>query len=63
MGVGDFIRESMRVLKLATKPSRQEFWSSIKIALLGMFLVGMLSFIVQLLMTALTALWGQVPAS
>ncbi|RDE16532.1 MAG: protein translocase SEC61 complex subunit gamma [Candidatus Thorarchaeota archaeon] len=59
MGLGNFIRESARILKLATKPSRQEFWSSTKISLLAMFLVGMLSFIVQLLMTALTSLWGR----
>jgi protein translocase SEC61 complex gamma subunit len=59
MGVGSFIRESMRILKLATKPSRKEFWSSTKISLLAMFAVGFLSFIVQLLMTALTNLWGK----
>jgi protein translocase SEC61 complex gamma subunit len=59
MGVGSFIRESIRVLKLATKPSRHEFWSSTKISLLAMVLVGLLSFIVQVLMTFVTANWGK----
>jgi protein translocase SEC61 complex gamma subunit len=59
MGVGNFIRESIRVLKLATKPSRQEFWSSTKISLLAMVLIGLLSFIVQVLMTFVTAGWGK----
>ena len=58
MGLGNFIKESRRILKLATKPARKEMWMSIKVSLLGMFLVGMLSFIIQVLMTLITANWG-----
>lgn len=58
MGVGSFINESRRILKLATKPSRKELWTSTKISLLAMFLVGLLSFIVQAIMTVLTSNWG-----
>ncbi len=58
MGVGDFIRESRRILKLATKPTRKEIWLSTRVSLLAMFLVGMLSFVVQYLMTVLTSGWG-----
>ncbi|RDE12357.1 MAG: protein translocase SEC61 complex subunit gamma [Candidatus Thorarchaeota archaeon] len=57
MGVGEFLRESKRILKLATKPTRGEMWSSTKISLLAMVLVGLLSFIIQVLMVALTAGW------
>ncbi|TFF92101.1 protein translocase SEC61 complex subunit gamma [Candidatus Thorarchaeota archaeon] len=57
MGVSDFINDSRRILKLATKPSRKELWMSTKITLLAMVLVGMLSFIVQVLMTLLTSQW------
>jgi protein translocase SEC61 complex gamma subunit len=63
MGVGDFINESRRILKLATKPSREEIWLSTKVSLLAMVLVGMLSFIIQVLMTLLTANWGITPGS
>ncbi len=57
MGVGSFINDSRRILKLATKPSRKELWMSTKITLLAMVLVGMLSFIVQVLMTLVTSQW------
>lgn len=58
MGVGSFINDSRRILKLATKPSRKELWTSTKISLLAMVLVGALSFIVQVIMTLLTSNWG-----
>lgn len=60
MGVGEFINESRRILKLATKPSRKELWTSTKISLLAMVLVGGLSFIVQVIMTLITGNWGVV---
>jgi protein translocase SEC61 complex gamma subunit len=58
MGVGEFINESRRILKLATKPSRTELWTSTKISLLAMVLVGGLSFIVQVIMILITGNWG-----
>lgn len=58
MGVTEFINESRRILKLATKPSRKELWTSTKISLLAMVLVGGLSFIVQVIMTLITGNWG-----
>jgi protein translocase SEC61 complex gamma subunit len=58
MGVGSFINDSRRIMKLATKPSRTELWTSTKISLLAMVLVGALSFIIQVLMTVITSDWG-----
>ena len=58
MGLGNFIRDSRRILKLATKPARGELWMSTKVSLLAMFAVGMLSFIIQILMTLITSGWG-----
>ncbi|MHA1613930.1 MAG: protein translocase SEC61 complex subunit gamma [Candidatus Thorarchaeota archaeon] len=58
MGVGSFINDSRRILKLATKPSRNELWTSTKISLLAMVLVGALSFIIQVIMTLITSNWG-----
>ncbi|MBN2228081.1 MAG: protein translocase SEC61 complex subunit gamma [Candidatus Thorarchaeota archaeon] len=58
MGVVSFINDSKRILKLATKPSRKELWGSAKISVLAMFLVGILSFIIQVIMTVVTSEWG-----
>ncbi len=58
MGVGSFINDSRRIMKLATKPSRNELWTSTKISLLAMVLVGALSFIIQVIMTVITSDWG-----
>jgi protein translocase SEC61 complex gamma subunit len=63
MGVGDFINESRRILKLATKPTRKELWLSIRVSLLGMILVGILSFVIQIIMTLLTGNWGLTSSS
>ncbi|NOR38370.1 MAG: protein translocase SEC61 complex subunit gamma [Candidatus Thorarchaeota archaeon] len=57
MGIGSFISNSRRILKLATKPSRKELWMSAKISVLAMFLVGLLSFGIQYLMLVVTAQW------
>jgi protein translocase SEC61 complex gamma subunit len=57
MGVSEFINDSRRILRLATKPSRKELWMSTKISILAMFLVGFLSFIIQLIMTLVTSGW------
>ena len=43
---------------MATKPSRSELWTSTKISLLAMLLVGIVSFIIQVIMTVVTATWG-----
>ncbi|OLS26345.1 MAG: Protein translocase subunit SecE [Candidatus Thorarchaeota archaeon AB_25] len=58
MGVGEFINDSRRILKLATKPSRKELWMSSRVSVLAMILVGMVSFIIQIVMTLITGNWG-----
>ena len=62
MGISEFINDSRRILKLATKPSRKELWMSARISLLAMILVGMLSFLLQTVMTLLTSDWGLPPS-
>ncbi|MEM4735429.1 MAG: protein translocase SEC61 complex subunit gamma [Candidatus Thorarchaeota archaeon] len=57
MGLSKFISDSRRILKLATRPSREEMSMSLKISLLAMFLVGFLSFVIQLVMTLITTGW------
>jgi protein translocase SEC61 complex gamma subunit len=63
MGITSFINDSRRILKLATKPSKKELWTSTKISLLAMLLVGALSFIIQVIMTVVTATWGTTTAT
>jgi len=37
-----------RLLRLADKPGREELWQSLKISLLGLSIVGVIAFFVQL---------------
>lgn len=47
------LNEYIRVLRLARKPSRDEFFTISKIAGLGIVLIGMLGFFVYILLTEL----------
>lgn len=49
MGLVSFIRASMRLLKFAKKPSRDELWLSIKICFLGVLIIGLLGFVIYML--------------
>lgn len=42
-----FLKSATRVLRLANKPGISELWLSIKICLLGVFVVGMLAFLIK----------------
>jgi protein transport protein SEC61 subunit gamma-like protein len=46
-------REYVRVLKLARKPTREEFFMISKIAILGIALIGMMGFIIYVFLTEL----------
>lgn len=43
-----FFIESKRVLKLTKKPNREEFMSVVKITGLGILVVGLMGFIIQM---------------
>lgn len=49
MKISATLREYKRILKVAKKPSKDEFQHIIKIAGLGMLLVGFIGFFVQIL--------------
>jgi len=49
MGISDTLRSMGRVLKLATRPDGEEYRQSIKICLLGLVVVGVFGFIIQLI--------------
>lgn len=49
LGLLSFIRSSIRLLKLAKKPSRDDLWLSIKICFLGVAIVGLIGFAIYML--------------
>lgn len=47
----EFLRSSKRVLKIATKPSRKEYFLVFKICIIGIVILGGLYYILQLVFT------------
>ncbi|MGV8169125.1 MAG: protein translocase SEC61 complex subunit gamma [Candidatus Nanoarchaeia archaeon] len=45
----EFITECGRVLRVARKPSKQEFWTVAKVAGIGILIIGLLGFILHLI--------------
>jgi len=44
-----FLKDAKRILKIANKPSRKEYFMVFKIVLIGMFILGLLSYVIQLI--------------
>ncbi|MFP3984818.1 MAG: protein translocase SEC61 complex subunit gamma [Candidatus Bathyarchaeia archaeon] len=49
LGIKSFLQSVTRLLKLATKPGREELWQSLKICLLGIAVVGLVGFVIKLI--------------
>jgi protein translocase SEC61 complex gamma subunit len=47
--IRSFLSQCVRMLKIATKPSKSELWLSIKICFLGIIVIGAIGYIIQLL--------------
>lgn len=43
------LRNYARVLKIAKKPTKEDFYEAVKICLMGLFVVGMLGYIVYII--------------
>ena len=43
-----FLKNSKRILKIANKPSRKEYWLIFKICGIGIVILGVLSYVIQL---------------
>lgn len=56
MGLRSFIKASLRLLKLARKPDRDELWISVKICFLGMLIVGVIGFVIYFIASLLRPL-------
>ncbi|NIM45800.1 MAG: protein translocase SEC61 complex subunit gamma [Nitrososphaeria archaeon] len=50
---GEIIKRHIRVLKLAKKPTFSEFWLYAKLTILGVGLLGIISFVIKLFMSFL----------
>ncbi len=47
--ISEFFRKYIRVLKLARRPTKQEFWKISAVAAIGILLIGIIGFIIYLL--------------
>jgi protein translocase SEC61 complex gamma subunit len=52
--VRSFLSSVRRLLRLATKPKRDELWLSIKICVLGTVLIGVIGFVIKLIATIIS---------
>lgn len=52
MSIGSFLKSCMRVLRVATKPSKEEFWKTSKVTALGILLIGAIGFVIFLIFQA-----------
>lgn len=53
MGLREFINSTIATLKLAMKPTREEFMKSLKITLLGIIIIGLITFVLRFIALAL----------
>ena len=56
MGLKDFVKSVITLLKLARKPGRKEFMLALRITLLGVSVIGLIAFIIRFVALALQSL-------
>ncbi|RLE80304.1 MAG: protein translocase SEC61 complex subunit gamma [Thermoprotei archaeon] len=54
MALRGFIESTKRILRIARKPTRERLFTSFKASLLGLSILGLLGFVIQLASTVLT---------
>jgi len=54
VGLKNFIKNCVRVLKVTRKPSKEEYFASVKITGLGITLIGLIGFVIFLIFHFLT---------
>ena len=47
MNIRAFLDSCKRLLRLATKPGRDELWLSIKLCFAGIFIIGLIGFVIR----------------
>jgi protein translocase SEC61 complex gamma subunit len=58
MSISDRLRAIGRVLKLSRKPDSEELKLSLKICILGMVVVGVFGFVIQIIATLILGMGG-----
>ena len=49
--IGVFFQNTKRIIKIANKPSRKDYFTIFKICIIGIALLGAVSFVIQLIFT------------
>ncbi len=55
---GLFFQNSKRIIKIANKPGRKDYFLVFKICAIGILVLGVLSYVIQLIWTLINALLG-----
>jgi len=45
--LGRFLKQVKRVMKVATKPTNEEFWAVAKVTFIGMLIIGSIAYIIR----------------
>ena len=56
--IGVFFQNSKRIIKIANKPGRKDYFLVFKICAIGILVLGVLSYVIQLIWTLINALLG-----
>lgn len=56
-GLQKFFLNSRRILKISVKPTRKMYFSILKVCLIGITIVGALSYIIQLISQVIQRAW------
>jgi protein translocase SEC61 complex gamma subunit len=55
---GIFIQNTKRILKIANKPSRKDYFLVFKICAIGLVILGVVSYVIQLIFTLVNSILG-----
>jgi protein translocase SEC61 complex gamma subunit len=56
--IGLFFQNSRRIMKIANKPGRKDYFLVFKICAIGILVLGVLSYVIQLIWTLINGLLG-----
>ena len=56
--MGVFFQNTRRIIKIANKPSRKDYFLVFKICAIGILILGVLSYVIQLIWTVVNAVLG-----
>ncbi len=56
--IGAFFQNAKRILKIANKPGRKDYFLVFKICAIGILVLGVLSYVIQLIWTLINGLLG-----